>query len=53
MPQNYVLPFSKTFRMTIKPLKIAANIIFTSRNIKLHIQNLEIIPYTQKKMQIQ
>ena len=45
--------FSKTFRMTIKPLKIAAKKNFISRKINLKIQNLKIIPYYQKKMQIQ
>ena len=54
MPQNYVLPFfSKTFCMTIKSLKIAAKMIFINRKINLNIQNLKIIPYNQKKMQIQ
>ena len=45
--------FSKTFRMTIKPLTIAAKIIFISRKINLNIQNLKTIAYNQKKMQIQ
>ena len=35
--------------MTIKPLKIVAKIIFISRKTNLNIQNLEIIPYNQKK----
>ena len=46
--------FSKKFRMTIKPLnRIAAKIIFISRKINLNIQNLKIIPYNQKQIQIQ
>ena len=60
MPQNYVFTiFFNFFRMTIKPLKIFANIIFKSRKLylnkqkKQNIQNLKIIPYNQKKMQIQ
>ena len=39
----------KKNRMTIKPLKIAAKIIFISRKINLNIQNLNIIPTTRKK----
>ena len=45
--------FIKKILMTIKPLKIATKIIFISRKINLNIQNLKIIPYSQKKMQIQ
>ena len=53
-PKITFLPFFlKKIRMTIKPLKIAAKIIFISRKINLNIQNLKIIPYNQKKMQIQ
>ena len=39
--------------MTITPLKIAAKIIFISRQIYLNTQNREIVPYNQTKMQIQ
>ena len=54
MPPNFFLPFvSKNYRMTIIPLKIAAKILFISRKFNLNIQNLKIIPYNQKKMQIQ
>ena len=35
--------------MTIKPLTIAAKIIFISRKINLNIQNLKIVPYNKKK----
>ena len=49
-PKITFLPFfSKQFRMTIKPLKIASKIIFISRKINLNIQNLKIISYNQKK----
>ena len=41
--------YFKHFRMTIKPLKIAAKIIFIFRKINLNIQNLKIIPYNQKE----
>ena len=48
--QYYLLAFfSKHFRMTIRPLKIATKIIFISRQINLSTQNLKIIPYNQKK----
>ena len=39
--------------MTIKPLKIAAKIIFISRKINLNKQNLKNIPYNQKEIQIE
>ena len=49
MPQIDVLSFfSEHIRMTIKPLKIAAKIIFIIRKINLNIQNLKIISYNQK-----
>ena len=52
--QNYVFTiFLQTIHMTIQPLKIAAKNFFISRTINLNIQNLKIIPYNQKKMQIQ
>ena len=49
-PKITFLPFfSKHFRMTIKPFKIAEKIIFISRKINLNIQNLKIILYNQTK----
>ena len=39
--------------MTIKPLKIAAKIIFIITNVNQKIQILNIIPHKQKQMQIQ
>ena len=44
--------FSKHFRFTIKPLKVPAKIIFTSRQINLKTQNLTIIPYNQEKCKL-
>ena len=41
------------FHLTIKPLKIAAKIIFISRTFDLNLQNLKTIPYNQTNMQIQ
>ena len=53
-PKLRFLPFfSKTFRMTIKPLNSAAKIIFISMKINPNTQNLKIIPYKQRKMSIQ
>ena len=53
MAQNYVFTFfSKSFRMTIKPLKIAADIIFMSRQMNLSTRNLKIIPYNQEKYKL-
>ena len=50
MPQNNVFTiFLQKNHMTIKPIKIAAKIIFKSRKINLNIQNLKIITYNQKK----
>ena len=50
MAQNYVFTlFLNKFRMTTKPLKIAANIIFMSRQINPNTRNLKIIPYNQEK----
>ena len=55
MPQNYVFTIFLQRRncMTIKPFTVAAKVIFISWKINLTIQNLKIIPYNQKKMQIQ
>ena len=39
--------------MTIKPLNIAAKIVFLSRKLNVNTQNLKIVPYNQNKMQIQ
>ena len=54
MPQSYVFTiFLQTFLHDYQPLKIAAKIFFITMKINLNIQNLKIIPYNQKKMQIQ
>ena len=39
----------KKNRMTIKPLKMAAKVIFIIRKINLNVQNLKIISYNQPK----
>ena len=41
--------FSKKIRMTINPLKIAAQIIFIDRQINLNTWNFKIIVYNQEK----
>ena len=49
---RFYLFFSKKTRMTIKPLKITAQIIIMDRQINLNKQNFKIIPYHQEKIQI-
>ena len=50
MPKKFVFTIIlKKFRMTSKPLKIPAKIIFINRKINLTIQPLKIIPYHHKK----
>ena len=40
--------FSKMIHMTIKPLKISAQIIFMDSQINPNTQNFKIIPYNQE-----
>ena len=41
--------FSKKIRMTIKPLKIAAQIIFIDRQVNLNTWNFKIVAYNQER----
>ena len=45
---RFYLLFSKKICMTIKPLKIAAQIIFLDRQINLNTRNSKIIAYNQE-----
>ena len=44
--------FSKTIHITIKPLKIAAHIIFLDGQINANAWNFKIIPYNQEKYKL-
>ena len=44
--------FSKKIHMTIKQLKIAAQIVFMNRQIKLNTRNFKIIPYNEEKYKL-
>ena len=51
-PKRFNLFSPKKIRMTTKPLKIAAKIIFMSRQINLNTRNLKVITYNQEKCKL-